>query len=177
MKIQTSKRKIKYNRSIENMGEKTILFKVKHNSEYLEVINHFCYYNKDNSCIAAKLPLDLAICSPKMNVEYISFFCEKKFLFYTKVENKIIYLDDSILITDERFTFDKRYIDIKMEFNYYIQNRDVFVISKNAQIDLIGYRIDDNHYILFDKEDNFSGVVFKNLNDVEMSELEKSNLV
>ena len=177
MKIQTSKMEIKYGRSIENMGEKTILFKVKHNSEYLEVINHFCYYNKDNPCMSAKLPLDLAICSQKMNIEYISFFCERKFLLYTRVENKIIYLDDSILITDERFTFDKRYIDIKMEFNQYIQNRNVFVIAKDAKIDLIGYRLDDDHYVLFDKEDNFSGVVFKNLTDSQMKELEKSNVL
>lgn len=177
MRIQKSNQTIKYIRTIESMGEKTVLFNVKHIHNRSKVINHFCYYNKNSIYIENRLPLDLAICSIKMNIEYISFFYGKENVFNFKFKNNILYIDDSALITDERFTFDKRYIDVKMEFNQYIQNRDVFVISKEAKKNLIGYRLDDDHYILFDAEDNFSGVVFKNLTDKQMEELKKSNVI
>ena len=174
MKIQ----KFGYNRIIESMGDLFVFFEVQNKDKNEAYNNHFCYSNNENkSSREAKTPLDLAIYPKNSQIEYISFFVEDEKLSREEIKNKIIYTNDSILITDERFTFDKRYIDIKMEFNYYIQNRDVFVVAKDAKIDLIGYRLDDDNYVLFDKEDNFSGVVFKNLTDSQMKELEKSNVL
>ena len=79
-----------------------------------------------------------------------------------------------VLISDERFNDDNRHIDEKMEFNQYMEERNVYVIRKDAKEDLIGYRIDDEHYILFDEFDNFSGVVFKNLTDDQIYEMTKA---
>ena len=174
MKIQ----KITYIRNIESEGKLLVFFKIQNRKKFLGPNNHYmCKNNENKTSREAKTPLDLAICSQSSEIEYISFFIEDEKLCKDEIKNRVIYTNDSILITDERFTFDKRYIDIKMEFNQYIQNRDVFVVAKDAKIDLIGYRLDDDNYVLFDKEDNFSGVVFKNLTDSQMKELEKSNVL
>ena len=173
MKIE----KINYSREIESMGNLIVLFRARIKNRHWEANNHYMYVNNENkSSHEAKNPLDLAIYPSSSSIEYVSFFVEDEML-TEDIKYDIGYKNDSILIIDERFTFDKRYIDVKMEFNQYIQNRDVFVISKEAKKNLIGYRLDDDHYILFDDEDNFSGVVFKNLTDKQMEELKKSNVI
>ena len=178
MDIERTFLKIDYIRSIESVGTLSTLFKVRRKIKGAETNNHFCYSDKDlKISIHAKIPLDIAVRPCDSVIEYISFFINKNELLISPVKNNIIYSKSSIFISDQRFNSNKFYIDEKMEFNQYIQNRDVFVISKEAKKNLIGYRLDDDHYILFDDEDNFSGVVFKNLTDKQMEELKKSNVI
>lgn len=164
-------KKIEYIRNVEEMGNLFVFFEVQNKNRNFGAHNHFF-------CSAeAETPLDLAIFPSNSQIEYISFFVRDEILLNTEIKNKIIYTNDSILITDERFNFDDRYIDVKMEFNQYMQDRDIYVIDKTAKVDLIGYRIDDDNYILFDNDNNFSGVVFKNLTDDELKELKKSTII
>ncbi len=171
MKIKTARLNIKYNRNIENVGDNFSLFDVEDNDDnYFEGVNHFCFSDSGDPLVFTSDPLDIAIYSKKLYIKYISFFCEKENLLH-KVENNIEYVDESVLISDERFNDDNRYIDEKMEFNQYMENRNVYVIRKDAKKDLLGYRIDNEHYILFDKTSNFSGVVFKNITDEQVNQM------
>lgn len=174
MKIKKSRLNIEYKRNIENIGDNFSWFDVKHiYDNYPEGINHYFYSDSGDPMIFTSDPFDIAICSKNLYIKYISFFCEKEDLL-NKLENNIRYVEEGVLISDERFNDDNRHIDEKMEFNQYMEERNVYVIRKDAKEDLIGYRIDDEHYILFDEFDNFSGVVFKNLTDDQIYEMTKA---
>ena len=171
MKIKEKDSKINYIRHIESMGKGLILFKVKVEKKAIGQNYHYFYEDKK------KPPLDIAI-NPKNNlIEYVSFFAQDEKIEQTRLNLNITFIDKSI----EFYGFDinllhpeERHMkNLKLIFD----EGNLYLLDSKEIINLVWYKINYNNYILFDYDNNFYGLLFRNISDSELNEMKKSEVL
>lgn len=171
MKIKEIDSKINYTRYIESMGKGLVLFKIKADKKAIGQNYHYFYEDKK------KPPLDIAI-NPKNNlIEYVSFFAQDEKIEQTSLNLNITFINKNI----EFYGFDmnanypeERHIkNFKLNFD----KGNLYLLNSEKLADLIGYEINYNNYILFDKDNHFYGLLFSNICDSEINEMKQSEVL
>lgn len=172
MKIEKINLDIKYSRNIEGMGEGLVLLKVKVDKKFIGQNFHYFYENNK------KPPLDIAINPKKNTIEYLSLFVQDEKLQLKTCTHEIALSEQNLLVFFDKMS-DKNFEEVTYKnFNLMLDNKDVYVIDTQCFSEkLFGYKINNNNYIIFDNEDNFKGVVFKNLSNDELEVFYDSKVI
>lgn len=168
MKIKISEIRINYTRYIEGMGKGLVLFKVKAEKKAIGQNYHYFYEDKK------KPPLDIAV-NPRNNmIEYISFFVQDEKIKLNKPNIEIELVNRNIEFCD--FSFDKDYLEERLikSFALNFDNNNLYLLDEECSVDLIGYEINTENYILFDKDNVFQGLLLSNFCDDEINEMKQS---
>ena len=62
-------------------------------------------------------------------------------------------------------------------FDVSMSNGSIVVLEENCKDDLVGYRLNDSNYILFDKNETIVGVLLKNISAEDMRQIEESEIM
>ena len=54
---------------------------------------------------------------------------------------------------------------------------NIYLLNSEELDDLIGYEVNYNNYILFDKNNAFYGLLFSNISDAEINEMKQSEVL
>lgn len=168
MKINYIENEIRYSRTVEGMGEGLVLFKVSVNNKRIGQNFHLFFEDK------RKPPLDIAINPDSRTVEYCSYFAQDEKIVERLVLNEIRY-KEGLLTIEEEFC-DKMDINFEKKFEILKSNNDIFILCTNLSNDsLQAYKIDNFNYLLFSNNDDFCGVLLKNLSEKEWEEIQCSH--
>ncbi|WP_143318610.1 hypothetical protein [Clostridium sp. HBUAS56017] len=171
MKIKETDFKISYSRHIESMGKGLVLFKVKADKKAIGQ-NYHCFYEDKK-----KPPLDIAI-NPKNNlIEYVSFFAQDEKIKQTSVNLNIKFINKNIEFYG--FDMDLNYPEERCmkNFKLHFDKGNIYLLSSEQLDDLIGYEVNHNNYILFDKNNTFYGLLFSDITDAEINEMKQSEVL
>ena len=164
--------KISYTRSIESMGEGLVLFKIKAIDKHFGLNYHYFFEDKK------KPPLDLAINPINGAVEYVSFFAQdERLTSKTKNINLCIFetqiFFDTSNVTEECSTVSR--------FNEFELQKDelgnIWVLQKHLMNDMKAYKITEKDFLLFDFQNEFAGILLKNISAFEYKELQTSKCI
>lgn len=166
--VKTIDLKINYRRYIEGMGKGLVLFKVKADKKAIGQNYHYFYEDKK------KPPLDIAINPKNKMIEYVSFFAQDEKIQQMSLDLNITFVNKNIefncLNMDEKHPEEKSMKNFMLNFN----NNNLYVLDSEVLVDLIGYKINSNNYILFDKDNVFRGLLFSNISEDEIKEMRQS---
>lgn len=171
MKIRETDFGISYTRHIESMGKGLVLFKVKANKKAIGQNYHYFYEDKK------KPPLDIAI-NPKNNlIEYVSFFAQDEKIEQTSLNLNIKFINKNVEFYG--FDMDLNYAEERYmkDFKLYFDKGNIYLLSSEESVDLIGYEVNHNNNILFDKSDIFYGLLLSNISDDEINEMKQSEVL
>ncbi len=171
MKIKETDLNISYSRHIESMGKGLVLFKVKADKKAIGQNYHYFYEDKK------KPPLDIAI-NPESNlIEYVSFFAQDEKIEQTSVNLNITLMNKNIEFYG--FNMDLNYPEERCMKNFTLNfyKGNLYLLSSKEFCDLIGYEVNHDNYILFDKNNAFYGMLFSNISDAEISEMKQSEVI
>lgn len=168
MMVKTTNFKIDYTRYIEGMGKNLVLFKVKADKKAIGQNYHYFYEDKK------KPPLDIAV-NPKNNmIEYVSFFAQNEQIEQISLNLNITFVNKNIEINclnmDENHPEEK----LARKFRLNFDNNNLYLLDSEVLVDLMGYEINTNNYILFDKDNVFHGLLLSNISEDEIKEMKES---
>lgn len=158
-----------YVRKIESMGNGLVLFKISTTCKGIGQNYHLFYADK------RKPPLDVAI-NPKDNmIEYVSYFAQDEVIENNSIKNEIINKGIGIRITHEDFNENNVHITKESEFVFVKSRDNIWVLRTDIdKATLTEYGIDESNALLF-FNDEFCGMVLKNLSEKEFQEIYNSN--
>lgn len=168
MKIKKVFSKKKYVRKIESMGEGLVFFEISTIDERVGQIFHLFYQDR------RKPPLDIAINPDDGTIEYISYFIQDEMVENIKDIPPTINEDAEISIYDGGFSERNPHIVIDGEFKFLKSENDIWILKDNIKETVLNaYKIDDSNRLLF-LDNDFIGIIFKNLNAEEFQEIYNS---
>ena len=164
--------KISYTRSIESMGEGLVLFKIKAIDKHFGLNYHYFFEDKK------KPPLDLAINPINGAVEYVSFFAQDERL-TSKTKNINLCISETQIFFDtSNFTEECSTVS---RFNEFELQKDelgnIWVLQKHLMNDMKAYKITEKDFLLFDFQNEFAGILLKNISALEYKELHTSKCI
>ena len=130
---------------------------------------HFFYEN------GKKPPIDVAVCPKDGTLEYISFFWQDEKVINENKSFDISYNNESILLSDDKLSFDEPSLSYKKEFDSFISDNNVYIINNgviNSKID--AYYLEDDVWMLFSDANDFVGIEIKNITEEEKKQLQES---
>lgn len=164
--------KISYTRSIESMGEGLVLFKIKAIDKHFGLNYH--YFFKDKK----KPPLDLAINPINGAVEYVSFFAQDERLTSKTKNINLCIFETQIFFDTSNFTEECSTVS---RFNEFELQKDelgnIWVLQKHLMNDMKAYKITEKDFLLFDFQNEFAGILLKNISAFEYKELQTSKCI
>ena len=171
MNLIKTEEQITYKRQIESMGEGLVLVEISAENKTVGQKYHLFYEN------GKKPPLDIAINPSNNTVAYISFFVQDEKIEKKQLSYDIFYIGLSVEIycsnSNENHVQEFFLKDFYMNFS----NDDLFVMDIEEIKDLVGYQLDPNNFIIFDKARLFRGIVMKNITKNEMEQFKESSVV
>ena len=156
-----------YNRKIEEMGEKLVLFKVVVVPRHIGQNYHICF--EDNR----KPPLDIAIQPNDNTIEYVSYFV---------MDEKIEEMNDSLArgeveeidISQVNFPVNLPYCTQKRLFHFWRNKGDIIVLKEGYQTAKVSlFRLNETNGLLFNGNE-FIGCLFEKINEDEWLILKKA---
>lgn len=164
--------KISYTRSIESMGEGLVLFKIKAIDKHFGLNYHYFFEDKK------KPPLDLAINPINGAVEYVSFFAQDERLTSKTKNINLCIFETQIFFDTSNFTEECSTIS---RFNEFELQKDelgnIWVLQKHLMNDMKAYKITEKDFLLFDFQNEFAGILLKNISAFEYKELQTSKCI
>ena len=164
--------KISYTRSIESMGEGLVLFKIKAIDKHFGLNYHYFFEDKK------KPPLDLAINPINGAVEYVSFFAQDERLTSKTKNINLCILETQIFFDTSNFTEECSTVS---RFNEFELQKDelgnIWVLQKHLMNDMKAYKITEKDFLLFDFQNEFAGILLKNISAFEYKELQTSKCI
>ena len=169
MIIETIFNNRNYVRKIEGMGKGLVLFKVEVVDKKIGQNYHLFY--ADN----LKPPMDIAINPCDGTIEYVSYFAQDEVIEKRGIKNKIINNGIGIKITYGDFNENNVHITETRKFTFSLSADNVWVLRSDIDEDvLVEYGIDELNGLLFSNNE-FCGMVLKNLSEEELQEIHNSN--
>ena len=88
----------------------------------------------------------------------------------TKMDYNINYVESCIKLVDDIFDSNNiaTYYE-KVKFETFCIKKALYFIDKEADKNLYAYKVGENTYILFNKKNKISGVLWKDLNEEELN--------
>lgn len=164
--------KIFYTRSIESMGEGLVLFKIKAIDKHFGLNYHYFFEDKK------KPPLDLAINPINGAVEYVSFFAQDERLTSKTKNINLCIFETQIFFDTSNFTEECSTVS---RFNEFELQKDelgnIWVLQKHLMNDMKAYKITEKDFLLFDFQNEFAGILLKNISAFEYKELQTSKCI
>ena len=164
--------KISYTRSIESMGEGLVLFKIKAIDKHFGLNYHYFFEDKK------KPPLDLAINPINGAVEYVSFFAQDERLTSKTKNINLCIFETQIFFDTSNFTEECSTVS---RFNEFELQKDelgnIWVLQKHLMNDMKAYKITEKDFLLFDFQNEFAGILLKNISAFEYKELQTSKCI
>ena len=164
--------KISYTRSIESMGEGLVLFKIKAIDKHFGLNYHYFFEDKK------KPPLDLAINPINGAVEYVSFFAQDERLTSKTKNINLCIFETQIFFDTSNFTEECSTVS---RFNEFELQKDelgnIWVLQKHLINDMKAYKITEKDFLLFDFQNEFAGILLKNISAFEYKELQTSKCI
>lgn len=164
--------KISYTRSIESMGEGLVLFKIKAIDKHFGLNYHYFFEDKK------KPPLDLAINPINGAVEYVSFFAQDERLTSKTKNINLCIFETQIFFDISNFTEECSTVS---RFNEFELQKDelgnIWVLQKHLMNDMKAYKITEKDFLLFDFQNEFAGILLKNISAFEYKELQTSKCI
>ena len=164
--------KISYTRSIESMGEGLVLFKIKAIDKHFGLNYHYFFEDKK------KPPLDLAINPINGAVEYVSFFAQDERLTSKTKNINLCIFEIQIFFDTSNFT---EACSTVSRFNEFELQKDelgnIWVLQKHLMNDMKAYKITEKDFLLFDFQNEFAGILLKNISAFEYKELQTSKCI
>ena len=164
--------KISYTRSIESMGEGLVLFKIKAIDKHFGLNYHYFFEDKK------KPPLDLAINPINGAVEYVSFFAQNERLTSKTKNINLCIFETQIFFDTSNFTEECSTVS---RFNEFELQKDelgnIWVLQKHLMNDMKAYKITEKDFLLFDFQNEFAGILLKNISAFEYKELQTSKCI
>lgn len=158
-----------YIRKIESMGDGLVLFNVSTTSKSIGQNYHLFYADK------RKPPLDIAINPLDGMIEYISCFAQDEVVESNRIKNEITNKGIGISITHEDFNENNVHITIDSKFKFTISENNLWILRTDIDKCIFSeYGIDELNGLIF-ANNQFYGMVFKNLNEEELQEICNSN--
>lgn len=159
----------KYVRKIEGMGEGLVLFEVSALEKRVGQNYHLFYADK------RKPPLDIAINPSDGTIEYISYFVQDEMIKCNSIKNEIINNGVGISITHENFSENNVHITVESNFEFTKSENDIWILRTDIGNSILTeYEINELNGLLF-ANNQFCGVILKNLSEEEIQEIENSN--
>lgn len=164
--------KISYTRSIESMGEGLVLFKIEAIDKHFGLNYHYFFEDKK------KPPLDLAINPINGAVEYVSFFAQDERLTSKTKNINLCIFETQIFFDTSNFTEECSTVS---RFNEFELQKDelgnIWVLQKHLMNDMKAYKITEKDFLLFDFQNEFAGILLKNISAFEYKELQTSKCI
>ncbi|MBC2250449.1 hypothetical protein HCB49_10660 [Listeria sp. FSL L7-0123] len=161
----------RYERSIESMGTGLILFKIRVKEKNIGHNYHLFYEN------GKKPPLDVAINPKKGTIEYISFFLQDEKLDLNEMNLDLSLGENNIIITDSKLSENSSDISMHKEFSTFLSGNSIIIVEQSVEGNLMGYKLNEFNYILFNKDQEVAGVLLKNITSDEMEQIKESKAI
>ena len=172
MLITKSEIKKEYIRGIEGMGTGLVLLKVYSKEKRYGMNYH--YFFEDNR----KPPLDLAINPDDGMIEYISFFVQDELVEKREMKESFSIIDANVEFDISSFNDEINNKVFEEKFELFIDsNGNLWCLKNIGDISINAYLIDYNNYILFDENNEFLGVLMKDLNHKELEQFVESDCI
>ena len=172
MLITKSEIKKEYIRGIEGMGTGLVLLKVYSKEKRYGMNYH--YFFEDNR----KPPLDLAINPDDGMIEYISFFVQDELVEKREMKESFSIIDANVEFDISSFNDEINNKVFEEKFELFIDsNGNLWCLKNIWDISINAYLIDYNNYILFDENNEFLGVLMKDLNHKELEQFVESDCI
>ncbi len=172
MLIKKSEMKKEYIRGIEGMGTGLVLLKVYSKEKRYGMNYH--YFFEDNR----KPPLDLAINPDDGMIEYISFFVQDELVEKREMKESFSIIDANVEFDISSFNDEINNKVLEEKFELFIDfNGNLWCLKNLGNNSINAYLIDYNNYILFDENNEFLGVLMKDLNHKELEQFVESDCI
>ena len=169
MIIKKVSNKNRYVRKIEGMGEGLVLFEVSSLERQIGQNYHLFYADK------RKPPLDIAINPQDGMIEYVSYFAQDEVIEGNSIKNEIINKGVGVSVAHEGFCENNVHITKENKFTFTKSQNDIWILRTDiGESILTEYGIDELNSLLF-VNDEFCGIVLKNLGKDEFKEICNSN--
>lgn len=158
-----------YKRTFESMGRGLLLIRID-NINRKQIPYHYFLEN------GRKPPLDVAIDKECGEVSYINYFFQDEKMYLNQIDMVLEY-KDGLPIFDTNMFSDRRYqIFEEADFQNKISKSDLLVALNYAK-HANAYQLYEDIFLLFNNSNEFLGFLLKNLNDGEVQELIKSEIL
>jgi len=169
MIIETIFNNRNYVRKIEGMGKGLVLFKVEVVDKKIGQNYHLFY--ADN----LKPPMDIAINPCDGTIEYVSYFAQDEVIERKSIELQTITNGVGIRITHKDFNENNVHITEKSKFLFSMFRNDLWILKKDIDRTILKeYGLDESNGLLFFNNE-FFGMVLRNLSEEEIQEIRNSN--
>ena len=168
MIIETISNNKNYLRKIESMGKGLALFKVEVVDKKIGQNYHLFY--ADN----LKPPMDIAINPCDGTIEYVSYFAQDEVIERKSIKLPIITNGMGVRITHKDFNENNVHITEKGEFLFSMSKNDLWILKKDIDKTILKeYDLGESNGLLF-FDNEFGGMVLKNLSEEEIQEIVNS---
>ena len=157
-----------YLRSFESMGKGLLLVRIDNRGKG-DTPNHFFFEN------GYKPPLDVAVNNKSGEIEYIKFFLQDEMVEKVQIPKMTFVEDKGILYQDTSFNNDNFQCFFELNFRVIFDQNNLCVINDDFSV-VSGYSLSEEIYILL-SDNNFAGFLLRSLNEKEIKEMVKSEII
>lgn len=171
LKIEKYVHENNYDRVIESQGEGLLFIEIYKRIRSVGAFYHYFYDNEK------KPPLDIAIHPDRKEIEYISYFFQDEKIEEKEIDINILIKNENIMLSDIEFSEKRYHIQEYRDYDISMFHKGIYIIEKGIRDDLEAYPINDQNYILLNREERICGLMLLEISEKDIRELEKSEVI
>lgn len=155
-----------YKRNIESMGEQLTLAEISSVIQPVGLLYHPLFERK------GKPSLDIAIDPNNGTIVYVNFILQDELIFPLEYTPTVIHCNLPFTLPEGELTTKNYHYFTPAEFSIFIHQDSLWVLRNDfVRSSLLGYYSMDGENGLLFQHDAFAGIVYKNINNLEMEQL------